>query len=154
VKGKITKNIVVDNMNHDPGTQTFTGTLTTDLGAVSPKLTATIIYYTSKISETAVTDPNNLTPGEQEIIAKKVKELNQLKDTDKVTVDKQGNVTIAYSRNGKDLGTKTFKAPLVTPSYPDSNGKSGSTVEVPISTPEGFTFPDGSTFKVDGAPID
>ncbi|MGJ9502740.1 Rib/alpha-like domain-containing protein [Actinotignum sp. GS-2025b] len=150
VKGKITKNIEVPGISHEPGTQEFPGTLTTDLGAVSPKLTATIIYYTSKISETAVTDPNNPTPGEQDAIKAKVKELNQLKDTDKVTVDKEGNVTIVFNRNGKELGTKTFKAPLVTPSYPDSSGKSGSTVEVPISTPEGFTFPDGSTFKVDG----
>ena len=150
VKGKITKNIEVPGISHEPGTQEFPGTLTTDLGAVSPELTATIIYYTSKISETAVSDPNNLTPGEQDAINAKVKELNQLKDTDKVTVDKEGNVTIVFNRNGKDLGTKTFKAPLVTPSYPDSSGKSGSTVEVPISTPEGFTFPDGSTFKVDG----
>ncbi|MFG6286411.1 Rib/alpha-like domain-containing protein, partial [Actinotignum schaalii] len=150
VKGKITKNIEVPGISHEPGTQEFPGTLTTDLGAVSPKLTATIIYYTSKISETAVSDPNNLTPGEQDAIKAKVKELNQLKDTDKVTVDKEGNVTIVFNRNGKDLGTKTFKAPLVTPSYPDSSGKSGSTVEVPISTPDGFTFPDGSTFKVDG----
>ncbi|EPD28711.1 Rib/alpha-like domain-containing protein [Actinotignum schaalii] len=150
VKGKITKDITVDRMTHDPGTQTFTGTLKTDLGAVSPKLTATIIYYTARISETTVSDPNNLTPGEQAAIEKKTRELNQLKDTDKVTVDKEGNVTIVFNRNGKDLGTKTFKAPTVKPSYPDSSGKSGSTVEVPISTPEDFTFPDGSTFKIDG----
>ena len=150
VKGKITKDITVDRMTHDPGTQKFTGTLKTDLGAVSPKLTATIIYYTARISETTVSDPNNLTVGEQEAIKKKVKELNRLEDTDKVTVGKDGTVTITFNRNGKDLGTKTFKAPTVKPSYPDSSGKSGSTIEVPISTPEDFTFPDGSTFKIDG----
>ena len=150
VKAKVTKDITVDGVAHDPGTQTFTGTLKTDLGAVSPKLTATIIYYTARIPETTVSDPNNLTPGEQAAIEKKTRELNQLKDTDKVTVDKEGNVKIVFNRNGKDLGTKTFKAPTVKPSYPDSSGKSGSTVEVPISTPEDFTFPDGSTFKIDG----
>ncbi|MDY5137816.1 Rib/alpha-like domain-containing protein [Actinotignum sp. GS-2025e] len=150
VKAKVTKEISVDSMTLDPGTQEFTGTLKTDLGAVSPKLTATIIYYTARIPETTVSDPNNLTPGEQKAIEDKTRELNQLKDTDKVTVGKDGTVTITFNRNGKDLGNKTFKAPTVKPSYPDSKGTSGSTVEVPISTPEDFTFPDGSTFKIDG----
>ena len=87
VNSKIIRKISVDGLKHELGTQEFSGTLRTDLNVVSPVLKATAIYYTEKIPATLVSDPDKLTPDQIAEITSKVKKVNKLKDTDKVTVD-------------------------------------------------------------------
>ncbi|MBS5948614.1 MAG: YPDG domain-containing protein, partial [Winkia neuii] len=154
VNSKIIRKISVDGLKHELGTQEFSGTLRTDLNVVSPVLKATAIYYTEKIPATLVSDPDKLTPDQIAEITSKVKKVNKLKDTDKVTVDKAGNVTIEFKRDKNDHNkvnaTKKFKAPLAQAKYPDGKVETGKSIESPITTPEGYKFPTGTKFVVDG----
>ena len=154
VNSKIIRKISVDGLKHELGTQEFSGTLRTDLNVVSPVLKATAIYYTEKIPATLVSDPDKLTPDQIAEITSKVKKVNKLKDTDKVTVDKAGNVTIEFKRDKNDHNkvnaTKKFKAPLAQAKYPDGKVETGKSIESPITTPEGYKFPTGTTFTIDG----
>ncbi|WP_195851577.1 YPDG domain-containing protein [Aerococcus urinae] len=141
---------------HEVGTRNFTGKLVTPEGNYSGEVTSTVIYYTEKLtSDILVKDPKNLNPEEKADIASKVKESSKLAPTDKVEIGPDGKVTITFIRDGKKLGTKSFKPSLVTAKYEPQEELVRETEDKTIKAPikgtkagKEFTFPEGSKFEL------
>ena len=167
VKARVDQVISEKNptLEHKVGTQNFKANikLKDQNDQLSPDITVTTIYYTEKIANTLVSNPTKLTKDEQNAIKDKVKEANKdlnLTDDD-ITVDDKGNIKIkVVDPNSKDKSGKTEvkfvnPAPLITAKYEDQTVTPGREKESSVVVNKGkkpSAFPDGTTFKTEGAP--
>ncbi|AMB98621.1 hypothetical protein AWM75_00805 [Aerococcus urinaehominis] len=162
IKNKVTKTVSIEEPAHEVGIHQVTAEFTTDLVAKSGTITENLIYYTEKVPNTLVDDPNNLKPVEIEAIRDKVAKTNKV-DPGKVTVKTDGTIQIKYGDRPGETVTFT-KKPVITPtpSYEPVIGTPNQTIKIPAKILNGnqlkqdhFTGPkfeklaDDPSFEID-----